>query len=249
MTRFIDMPQLYRGLWPQVIARLSKYAVRNVDGKWRITVLYAAGDGLRFLAVAGQGDDLIERINRAKLEAGGQAGGAFYVNEYRHVVVPVGGGEDNGRGATYYYVSKCYEDFVFDFEGTPLSTKPVAADGTPLKPGDRWHGPRPGIPYVLRASGRDIYYETPALTDTDPPTVRARMTRRVELSKVLRNPEALERAVHPVRLQRGAAGGRFYVNEHGSMFTPVTADDGNGLDYIYCGQVDRNVWFPEPPVQ
>ena len=33
------------------------------------------------------------------------------------------------------------------------------------------------------------------------------------------------------------------------MFTPVTADDGNGLDYIYCGQIDRNVWFPEPPVQ
>jgi hypothetical protein len=36
------------------------------------------------------------------------------------------------------------------------------------------------------------------------------------------------------------------VNEHGAIFTPVSAGDGNGLDYVYCGQIDRTAWFPEP---
>jgi len=46
----------------------------------------------------------------------------------------------------------------------------------------------------------------------------------------------------------GHQGGRFYVNEHGAMFTPVGSGDGNGLDYIYCGNIERSAWFPEPPV-
>jgi hypothetical protein len=33
-----------------------------------------------------------------------------------------------------------------------------------------------------------------------------------------------------------------------AVATPSTAGDGNGLDYVYCGQIDRQVWFPEPPV-
>lgn len=240
------MPTLYRGPWPQVIARLSKYAIRHVDGKWRITVLYDAGEGLRYLAVAGGGNELVEQINRVKQEAGGQPGGTFYVNEYRHVITPVGDRDGDGPSALYYYVTRCFEDFTFDFEGEALTTRAEGPGGRPLRPGDRWHGPRPGIPYVLAAGGKDIYYETPALTDEDPPRVRPRMTRRVQLSRILRNPEALFRAVKPMRAQRESTGGRFYVNEHGSIFTPVTADDGNGLDYIYCGQIDRNAWFPEP---
>lgn len=248
MIRSVDMPKLYRGQWPQVIARLSKYAVRRVDGEWRITVLYDAGEGLRYLAVAGGASELAERINRVKQEAGGQPGGTFYINEYRHVITPIGGRDGEGPRALYYYVTKSFEDFVFDFEGVPLTTRAEGAAGNALRPGDRWHGPRPGIPYVLAAGGKDIYYETPALTEDDPPSVRHRMTRRVQLSRVLRNPEALFAAVKSIRSQRGSAGGRFYVNEHNAIFTPVTADDGNGLDYIYCGQIDRNAWFPEPQV-
>jgi len=47
---------------------------------------------------------------------------------------------------------------------------------------------------------------------------------------------------------RGHQGGRFYVNEHGAIFTPVAAGDGNGLDFVYCGKIDRTAWFPEPPI-
>ena len=127
-----------------------------------------------------------------------------------------------------------------------LTSRPVDPDGNPLRPGDPWTGPRPGIPYVLAAGGRDIYFESPALTESDPPSVREGVTRRVQLSKVIRDKSKVSRAIQPVLEQRGHQGGRFYVNEHGAMFTPVGRGDGNGLDYIYCGQIDMDAWFPEP---
>lgn len=241
-------PDLYRGVWPQNVSKLAKYAVRFVDGTWKITVLYEASAGLRYLAVEGGEADLAPRINAVKTTMRDQPGGAFYVNEYRHVVVPVKGDVPSGAGSHYYYAGRLEGDFRFEFEGQPLTTKPVHPNGTALNAGGRWVGPRPGIPYVLAAGGGDIYYETPALTDTDPPAIRPSMTRKVELSKVIGDKAPVARAVHPIASLRGHQGGRFYVNEHGAMFTPVEAGDGNGLDYIYCGQIDRSAWFPEPSV-
>jgi hypothetical protein len=54
------------------------------------------------------------------------------------------------------------------------------------------------------------------------------------------------RAVRPIATVRGYQGGRFYVDEQRAIFTPVEGADGNGLEYIYCGQIDRAAWFPEP---
>jgi len=240
-------PTLYRGVWPQNVSKLAKYAVRFVDGAWKITVLYEAGEGLRYLAVLGAGEELAARINAVKTAVQVQPGGAFYVNEYRHVIVPVGG-SSSGSSSEYYYVGTLDADLSFEFEGRPLTTKPVNPDGAPLNPGHSWVGPRPGIPYVLAAGAGDIYYESPALTDDDPPRVRQNLTRRVKLSKTLGDRAKLARAVRPLASLRGHQGGRFYVNEHGAMFTPVNAGDGNGLNYIYCGQIDRTAWFPKPPV-
>jgi hypothetical protein len=119
-------------------------------------------------------------------------------------------------------------------------------DGAPLSPGDSWVGPRPGIPYVLAAGGKDIYFETPAVIDTNPPEVRHYITRKVQLSKVLKDKAIVAEAVRPISSIRGHQGGRFYVNEHRAAFTPVDKGDGNGIDYVYCGQVDLGIWFPEP---
>lgn len=47
---------------------------------------------------------------------------------------------------------------------------------------------------------------------------------------------------------RNHQGGRFYVNEAGAMFTPVATGDGNGIDYVYCGLINLDNWFPEPHV-
>jgi hypothetical protein len=242
----MSTPTLYCGVWPQNVSKLAKYGVRFLEGDWKITVLYDAGAGLRYLAVEGGEADLPCHINAVKTMFQDTPGGAFYVNEYRHVIVPVKG-DASSVGSHYYYVCRLDGDFVFEFEGQPLTTRPVCPDGKMLNHGDRWIGPRPGVPYVLAAGGGDIYYETPALTDDNPPAIRPMMTRRVQLSKVLGNKTLLAKAVGPIASLRGHQGGRFYVNEHGAMFTPVEAGDGNGIDYVYCGQVDRTAWFPEPP--
>lgn len=234
--------ELYRGVWPQNVSRLAKYAVRFIDNKWNVTVLCDMGDGLRYLAVEGGEHDLAERVNHAKQSAQSEPGGVFYLNEYRHVLVPV----KHGGSSVYYGVGRYDGDLMFEFEGERLTTKPETADGRALSQGDEWVGPRPGIPYVLAAGAGDIYYERPALTPEDPPRVRQNMTQRVQLSKVLRDMTRLRRAVAPVANIRGHQGGRFYVNENGAMFSPIDRGDGDGLTYVYCGSVDFENWFPVP---
>src|SRR5262245_6917354 len=118
----VNPPTLYRGVWPQNVSRLAKYAVRFVDGTWKITVLYDAGDGLRFLAVQGGETEVVERINEVKFTHGDQPGGAFYVNEYRHVIVPVKGVPASGHNSHYYCAGSLTDDLAFEFEGKPLTT-------------------------------------------------------------------------------------------------------------------------------
>jgi len=243
------MPVLYRGVWPQNVSSLAKFVVRQMDGQWQVTVQYEAGEGLTFFGVEGSTSNLQRMINDVKTAVGESPGGPFYVNEYRHVIVPVRASGESGTGSHYYFAGRLEDDLRFEFEKRPLTTRAVKPDGTPLSAGERWVGPRPGIPYKLAAGASDIYYETPALTDEDPPTVRPGMTRKVQLSRVLPDKSALSRALRGVAAVRGHSGGRFYVNEHGAMFSPVSAGDGKGIDYICCGQIDKTAWFPEPVVR
>lgn len=235
--------KLYRGAWPSVVGKAAKYSIRMVDGDWRVTILYETGEGERYLAVdTGQGNlpDLIQSVKDPP-------SGVFYINEYRHVIVPMPHGDPDGTSVHYHYVGKFRDGFTFTYEDRPLSTKAVDAEGRPLEPGDQWFGPRPGIPYALAAGGQDIYHEMPALTDDVNPRVKPRTTKKVKLSKALRDPERVRRACAPVVKVRGYSGGRFYVNENGVIFTPTTSDFGE-IDYIFCGHIDLENWFPEPPV-
>ena len=239
-------PTLYRGLWPQVIGKSAKYAVRNIDGEWKVTINYDIGEGLRYLAVDRGGKEIALAVNRIKMAVVGQEGGAFYINEYKHLLVPV-----KKKNTSHYYIAGKLDsgfDFDFDFEGHQLTTKPVDLDGNPLSSGDKWVGPRPGIPYVLAAGGKDIRYDTPALTDSNPPEVRENVTHIIQLSKLLNDQTLLAKAIQPILDIRGSQGGKFYVNEHSAIFTPVDRGDGDGLNYFYCGQIDLNAWFPEPQI-
>jgi hypothetical protein len=240
-------PILYRGVWPQNVSKLAKYAVRFVDGAWKATVIYETDRGTVDLACEGDGTELARLVNSVKLAVRDQPGGPFYINEYRHVIVPVRS-DSRGTGSHYYCAGRVSNEVRFEYEGKLITTKPVRDDGSYLKAGDRWIGPRPGIPYVLAAGDRGIYYKGPTLTTDDPPSVRPYSTTTVNLADVITNPRALEKAVRAIREIRGYQGGRFYVNEHGAMFTPVSAVNENGLDYIYCGQVDYDAWFPEPRI-
>jgi hypothetical protein len=88
-------------------------------------------------------------VSPVKLELTGDPGGAFYINEYRDVLVP-----DTSNGGSVY-AGNYTRDLEFDYNGTPITPRPPQG----LSPGDPWPGPHVGIRYTLMAGGRDIRYE------------------------------------------------------------------------------------------
>ena len=230
-------------MWPRNTNRTAKYSVRQVDGEWKVTVLYDLGSGMRYLAVENADTSIPDRVNFIKNKLGQKDGGVFYINEYQHLIVPV-----KQMEMSYYYFGGIVSeiDFEFEFEGDTLTSRPVDLDGNQLEKGQDWIGPRPGIPYVLNADTSDIYFKRPALAVKPPIKVIPGVTQKVLLSKVCGNKGAIEDNLGIVRDMKGIKGGRFYVNEHYAIFAPKIHDAEDGLNYIYCGQINMDGWFPEP---
>ena len=238
---------LYRGVWPGNVNRTAKYTIKLDKGEWRVKVQVELATGLFYYAVdKADSAEVIHLVNEVKTQVGTGEGGVFYLNEYGHLIVPVKIGEVD----THYFLAGKIQnrEFKFEYEGEKLTNKPVGKNGKPLNQGDRWTGPRPGIPYVLAAGGNDIRLTLPEITDSDPPTVKRGVQRKVNLSKFIENCSLLDSIIKPILDVKGHSGGRFYVNEHGAIFAPLTSGDGDGVNYFYCGTIDESAWFPEPNI-
>ena len=85
--------------------------------------------------------------------------------------------------------------------------------GREFEPGDDWTGPHPGIPYVLKAGGGDVYYESVPRKD---------VTKKVVLSAHIGS-DAARAFASRIQGVKGWAGGRFYVNEWREIFAPVAS--------------------------
>ena len=221
----------FPGNCPRLAPKDAKYAIRWRQGEPVVSLIYRLGATERVYLSTNAHPELVQMVNAVKQAATGESGGVFYINEWRQVIVPVRGDVD------YYYAGDYHGDLEFEFEGHILSGRPVDKEGAPLKPGDLWEGPHPGIPYKLRAGGKDIAYQV---------RIGADRFREVRLS-LERSPEAAEAVARKIRSIRGALGGRFYVNEYRAMFTPVSK--AGDLQYIYVGQLEEtDPWFPKPDV-
>src|SRR5262249_42309878 len=95
-------------------------------------------------------------------------------------------------------------------------------------------GPHAGIPYVLTAGGHDIYYKT---------RPRPNVTKDVLLSSK-RGKMIAAQIARMLAVLKGPGGGRFYVNEFGAVFSPVSNEEE--LNYIYFGKITMDSWFPDP---
>jgi hypothetical protein len=168
-------------------------------------------------------------VNEVKVSMGGAPNGAFYINEYKQVIVPVGEKSD-------YYLAGTYDgDLRFNFEGKTLSGEAVDLEGNPLSPGDTWVGPRPGIPYTLCAGGKDIKYTV---------SPRPNVQREILLSRAIGRDDAVKVASR-VAAFKGYTGGRFYINEWRVIFAPIAQD--SDWRYVFIGQLDLDdPWFPVP---
>jgi len=144
----------FEGNCPANVAKDAKYAVRHGEmrGQSVIGLTYRAPEREKWYATTEDHPDLVNMVNEVKLQLTGTPHGAFYINEFRQVIVPAVGSKD------YYLAGEYDSDLKFEFEGKILTGKPVKLDGTPLQPGDTWEGPHPGIPYKLLAGAKDIAY-------------------------------------------------------------------------------------------
>jgi hypothetical protein len=217
----------YPGLCPSNVKKDSKYSVvHSATGSMEIRLVYRVNDREKELLTTDRHDKLVEMVNKVKLELTGFPGGAFYINEYRDVLVP-----DTINGGTVY-ADNYTRDLEFDYYGTLIT--PRAPQG--LGPGDPWPGPHAGIRYTLMAGGGDIRYE-----------LRSGRTIREHWLSDDVGPQSAEELARRIATIKGNSGGRFYINEACEMFAPLGGAEG-GVEYIYLGPLEDSAWFDAPDV-
>ena len=219
----------FEGNTPGNVSGDAKYSVRYDSGDHVVGMVYRTAFREEWRPVTSEHPKLVEMVNAVKLQATGQPGGAFYINEYQQVIVPVVGASD------YYLAGEYGEPLEFEFEGHIISGDARSLDGESLQPGDSWEGPHPGIPYILKAGARDIYYEQ---------EVRPRVFKKPHLSDYQSKATVRELCQFIARI-KGYEGGRFYINEFQQLFAPYEGE--RGLEYFYIGKLPSlDDWFPKP---
>jgi hypothetical protein len=221
---------IYPGNCPANVSKDAKYTVRSGKGGPVVAIIYEAEEDERWHPTTDSHPQLVKMVNDVKMAHAGKPNGNFYINEYKHVIVPVVG------SSAYYFAGVYDRPLRFDFEGKTISGEPLDLNGNVIAPGQTWTGPHAGIPYVLASGGTDVYYEC---------TPRPNVTKKVRLSKAI-GVEQAKQATAPIRAIRGVDGGRFYVNEFGSIFTP--SETAAGWQYMYVGEIVLNLWFAPPAV-
>jgi hypothetical protein len=211
------MFQQYTGNRPANINREAKYAVIHAEGDMLIRAIMPIDRTERVILTTEAHPGLVDMVNAVKLDKSGAPGGAFYITEYRLVIVP-------DIRAEYWVAGKYHRDLVFDFDGIPVG--PRAPEG--LEPGDPWPGPRVGIPYALAAGGRDIYYELQ----------EGNRIRRIRLSEI--SEQGALFLAERLAVIKGGAGGVVRINEAREFFAPAP-DPANPL---YLGSLEDDCWFP-----
>ena len=238
----MSKPNIYTGNWPGNVSKTAKYTVKRDDSDWRVMVAYEVGIETIYPAVETANSDIPEKVNEIKQRLGDSKAGTFYINEFKHLIVPI----ENGKDILYYFVDVIEKpDFGFEYDGRIITSEPVDRLGVSLAPGDSWIGPRPGIPYVLTAGGTDVYFERFVITAEDPGMLdKPKRRKKFRLSNEHTDREAMRNNISKIVKIKGDRGGRFYVNEHLAIFTPKGTDDG--LRFVYCGQLDLDGWYSEP---
>ena len=223
--------QKYVGNCPVSVRKDAKYHIRHEKQQYVVGITYTTDNGEYWTPSTQEHPRLVEMVNEVKNAYNLQNGGAFYINEFRQVIVPAGG--------DYYYAGDYRRNLSFmihDFlpgQDVEISGNPYALDGHKLRPGELWEGCLMGIPYVLAAGGKDIRFEI-QLSPTH--------FRRIPLSKVTSPAEAMRLASRLTRIIGDSNGGRFYINDQREMFKPVMR---NGVfSYVYLGPLqDSDPWF------
>jgi hypothetical protein len=214
------------------VVRQGKYRISMKTGSPVIEVVIETSDDMRIYPASSAHPRLVSMVNAVKQAAGYGPGGQFYINEHQQVIVPATNSLDD-ENVRYYYAGDYDGEIVLCLDSDKFSGKPLRPDGSSMQPGESWEGrPRPGIGYTLKAGAQDIEYV-------------------VQISKGREKIHRLSKQVGPIAARRtaayiakikGAAGGKFFINEHKAMFCPVKDNDFSR--WLYIGQLGKEIdWF------
>jgi hypothetical protein len=216
------MTTVYPGNIPSNVGKDAKYSVVHGTSGMEVRLIYRIDRTERALLTTAKHPELVEMVNAVKVSTTQSPGGAFYINEFGHVLVPAA-----SDGCVY---AGSYSRYLeFDHGGEVLSPRPPAG----LVPGKEWPGPHVGILYKITADGRDIRYE-----------VRTSVSEKRYLLSAVAGPGAAAALAQRLSKYKGSGGGRIYINEAREFFAPV----GEGPRYIYLGSLANDAWFPKPAV-
>ena len=216
--------KVWHGASPSNPRRDGKYSVVLEDGMYVVRLWYRMSDREKALLTTDRHSALVDMVNEVKEKKSGRPGGAFYINEYKDVLVPTADSDRELFWAGTY-------DVRLDFELEPgVTISPQAPKG--LRPGQPWPGPRVGTKYTLSADGNDFRYECR----------KGRITTEVRLSDHVGPKPAGELAKKVASFKPG--GGSVYVNECCEMFIPK--NNTATTEYIYVGAIDEAAWFNPP---
>jgi len=217
---------------PKVVNKDAKYSVVHDKGDMVVRLIYRFGFREEALLTTEDHPDLVTMVNEVKTELGDSRGGVFYINEFGHVLVPNPSQVWMGHTVEGFYAGSYHHHLEFRFNGMILGPQPPED----LAVGSEWRGPHTGVPYVISADGRDIYFKRLTGPDTQ---------RKYVLSDAI-GPDPARRLVRRLARFKGPSGGRIYINEARHFFAPVS--EGQNLKYMYMGDLGTDAWFPEPDV-
>jgi hypothetical protein len=205
-----------------VFNRDAKYSVTyNSDaGKWGIRLIFNERHWRTAELFAFDHPALVEAVNRKKVQLCRQKGGAFYYNEYGHILVPA-------VGSPPEFATKSAARLAFVYSGKTISSEPPSS----LRPGDEWQGPHPGIPYKIERS--DIFYWKSSARNA---------WQRVALTAAVGLVPAADLARRLLAVKGHT--GKIYLNERRHFFAPQLHK--GEWRFVYLGPLGNSPWFPEP---
>ena len=221
-----------------------KYHVKRHRNRWTVMVLYRPLGELAYAWLPTQLPclELVAAVNRVALRYHGRLGGSFYFNEYDHVLKPIWADE---RVELRYVGDFPQCRFRFRLFDRVWDSRPPHLSGKTLSVGDDWVGPRCGIPYWLQvlSNRRGFRIYRPTVLQSEDEFVEVR--HREYLDFHCRRYKRLAKAVWKAK---GRHGGRFYVTEAGSVWTPYwQGPERTDWGYRYVGWLWDYVddWYPK----
>ena len=221
-----------------------KYHVRRRRQRWTVMVLYRPVDEpvSAWVPTSRECQQLVGAVNRVALKHHGRPGGSFYFNEYSQVLKPIWA---DGQVELRYVGEFPRCRFRFDLLGQVWDSRPPQSPKQHLSPGDDWVGPRCGIPYWLDARGgsSNLRIYRPKVLQTEDMFVEIR--RREYLDEHTQSYKRLAKAIWK---SKAGSGGRFYVTEGGSVWTPYRSGPADrDWSYRYVGSLWHCIdeWYPK----